>query len=481
MTKSITKIPLSDITLDDEIYPRQRIDTKRIGIFAENIRDGFRFDPIEVQAHPGKPGKYRILDGVHRWSAYKATGVTEPEVIIKNLDGTAPLLYAAKKAIGPRQLTEEETRNTARRAFQNDPRLNSTDIGKAIGRSRQTVDTYIADLRAVIQMDLDLKIFRMQRLGIPQGRIAKRLNLPQQTISDHLPKMAVLPNPVKADLSRGYTVAQVAGKHGWTEPMVWSLAFEGKDDMKRFKELNWGLRTWDLWEWNDCDKRFGDDWPGRIPAQLIAHILYYFSKQKDLIFDPMGGGGVTPDTCLALGRRCWSLDMIDRPDTRPEIESYYWDIKGNFKSEDKDSWDLGFLNSKEKPDLIILDPPYFDKKAKSYAQKSISMLPRKEYLEFFEGFFAFLKRHTKRTTKLAFINANWRDFQNKPAVDETPHEAILIDDYLKILNKTGWLRTHIIQAPMSSERFSAVVVSAMQKRRILGVTSRYLIILQHNR
>ena len=31
------------------------------------------------------------------------------------------------------------------------------------------------------------------------------------------------------------------------------------------------------------------------------------------------------DTCLAMGRRCWSLDMDDRPDTRPEIEPYYWD------------------------------------------------------------------------------------------------------------------------------------------------------------
>jgi DNA modification methylase len=61
---------------------------------------------------------------------------------------------------------------------------------------------------------------------------------------------------------------------------------------------------------------------------LIAHILYYFSRQKDLVFDPMGGGGVTPDVCLAFNRRCWTLDMIDRPDARPEIEPYYWDIKG---------------------------------------------------------------------------------------------------------------------------------------------------------
>ena len=71
-------------------------------------------------------------------------------------------------------------------------------------------------------------------------------------------------------------------------------------------------------------KRFGDDWPGRIPTQLVANILYFFSKQNDLIFDPMGGGGVTPDVWLAFTRICWTLDMIDSLDTRPEIELYYW-------------------------------------------------------------------------------------------------------------------------------------------------------------
>ena len=133
-------------------------------------------------------------------------------------------------AIGPRQLTEQETRNTARRAFQNNPRLTSAEIGKAIGRSGQTVDSYIADLRAVILMDLDLKIFRMNRHGIPQERIAKRLGVDQKKIHNHLGEMPGLANFLKADLSRGYTAAQLAGKHGSTEPMVWSLAFEGKDD-----------------------------------------------------------------------------------------------------------------------------------------------------------------------------------------------------------------------------------------------------------
>jgi len=471
MTKSTTQIPISSIILDEDIYPRKGIDPRRVGIFAENIRDGFKFDPIEVEPAPDKPGKYRLLDGAHRWSAYKSTGVTEAEAVIKNLDGTDPLLYAAQKAIGPRQLTEDEARETARRAYNKNPALTSSDIGKAIGRSRQTVDSYIADLRAVTQMGLDINIFRMNRLGIPQDRIAKRLGTDQKTIHNHLGKMPVLANLLNSDLSRGFTVPQVAEKHGWTEPMVWSLALEDKEDLERFKELNWGLRTWDQWEWNDCDKRFGDDWPGRIPAQLIAHILFYFSKQNDLILDPMAGGGVTSDTCLALNRRCWAFEMTDRPEARPEIEPHTW----IYSTDSPLAWPV---SSKEKPDLIIFDPPYFDKKASDYDEKSISGLPKKEYLQFLEAFFALLKQNAKKTTRLAFINSDWRDFQNKPASEESRKGAILIDAYLNILNKTGWWHTHFIQAPMSAQRFSAVVVSAMQKKRILGVISRYVIILK---
>ncbi|MBC8554219.1 MAG: transcriptional regulator, partial [Candidatus Brocadiales bacterium] len=247
--------------------------------------------------------------------------------------------------------------------------------------------------------------------------------------------------------------------HGWTEPMVWSLALEGADDLARFREFDWGLRTWDYWEWGDFDKRFGDDWPGRIHTQLIAHILYFSTKQNDLIFDPMAGGGVTPDTCLALGRRCWSLDMEDRPDTRPEIEPYYWDIKSKV-------WKSTISAAKDKPDLIIIDPPYFNKKEWT----------KQKYLEFIERMLAYMKENSKKSTRLALINADWRNFQNTPAADENPEKSILINAYSKILDKSGWERTHIIQAPMSSDRFDVDAVSAMQKKRILGVTSRYVII-----
>ncbi|MCG2829517.1 MAG: helix-turn-helix domain-containing protein [Desulfobacteraceae bacterium] len=80
-----------------------------------------------------------------------------------------PLLYAAKKAIGPLQLTEDEARTTARRAYENNPRLTSFEIGQAIGRSRQAVDAYIADLRASCQMELDLKDITNERASHSTG------------------------------------------------------------------------------------------------------------------------------------------------------------------------------------------------------------------------------------------------------------------------------------------------------------------------
>ena len=87
--------------------------------------------------------------------------------------------------------------------------------------------------------------------------------------------------------------------------------------------------------------------PGQIPALLVTHSLFYFTQEGDLVFDPMAGGGVVPDTCLAFNRKCWSFDLADRPETRPEIEPHQWNPEGL----------LWPVKGKDKPDLIFFDPP----------------------------------------------------------------------------------------------------------------------------
>ncbi len=314
-------------------------------------------------------------------------------------------------------------------------------------------------------LNLDVKIVLMGRLGIPSDRIAARLKVNRLTVM----KYSNDPRPVQSIryfLGKGLSVPEVAQEQCYPESLVWSVAFEGKSDQERFESLNWGLRTWDYWYWNDVDQRFGDNWPGQIPAQLVAHTLFYFTQEGDLVFDPMAGGGVVADTCLAFHRKCWSFDLDDRPETRPEIESYQWNPESPI-------WPV---KGKEKADLIFFYPPYFNKLAHQYRKDSISSLCRKEYLRFFREFFPLAKEHSKTSARIAFLNADWRAFQGVSALEEDPCQSIRIDDYIDLLKSSGWQITHIIDCPMSTQRFQPLMVSQMQKNRTLGVVRRSLII-----
>jgi hypothetical protein len=180
----------------------------------------------------------------------------------------------------------------------------------------------------------------------------------------------------------------------------------------------------------------------------------------------MAGGGVVADTCLAFGRKCWSFDLADRPETRPEIEPYHWDP-------DALVWPV---TGNKKPDLIFFDPPYFNKMAEQYEKESISTLSRKEYLKFFHELFPLFKEHSKKDACIAFLNSDWRDFQGMAAREEDPKKSIFNSDYIKLLERSGWEVTHIIDCPMSSQRFKPNQVRRMQNNRTLGVVRRYLIV-----
>ncbi len=62
---------------------------------------------------------------------------------------------------------------------------------------------------------MDLKIFHMHRNSIPQERIGTRLGIIQRTVSKHLEKMPTLANVLNTDLTKSFTVPQVAEKHRW--------------------------------------------------------------------------------------------------------------------------------------------------------------------------------------------------------------------------------------------------------------------------
>ena len=470
------EVNTADLTWDQTIYPRSGKSGKTVEAYVEAMEVGAQFPPIKVQRvfnyadEDGPKEAILILDGIHRWSAHKERRIGkipvvewQDEPLDYRLNRVPLLLESATCNInhGDR-LTSGDKKRIARDIATTDPdcRWTESALAERLGVTQQTVSLWIADIRVRQKASRKTVLLRLSRLGWSQEKIAEAVGLSRSRAGE----IAGNTNSCEIDnlLSQGHDMAYIARHFNMDLALAWAIRLDGKTDQERFEELGWGLRSWDDWHFNECDERFGDDWPGRIPAQLVAHTLFYFSNPGDTVFDPFAGGGVVPDMSLVFGRKCLAFDMA-AGENRPEIQQHHWDPHDGV-------WPLT-----KKPNLIFLDPPYFSKKADSYDAKSISALPRGEYLEFLASFFALMHEHAGKDTRLAFINADWRDFQNKSALSESPDNAIFIDDYLAMLRTSGWCRTHIIQIPMSSQRFQAPIVAAMQKKRILGVTSRYLI------
>lgn len=481
----ITEYNITDLTWDHSIYPRAARNQKTVNAYAEALAIDAQFPPIKIQRvfnytdeHGNKKSIVTIiLDGIHRWSAFKERGITKIKAVEwkdKPIDyeknKTALLLESAKcnTSHGDR-LSSNDKKRIARDIASKDPESKYTEdaLAEKLGVTRQTINSWITDIRARQKTNRDSIIIRLSRLGWTQEKISEKVGINQQRISQ-ITNNANFGN-IGNLLSQGRDMEYIAGHYHMDLALAWALRLEGKTDQEKFKELGWGLRTWDQWNFNECDDRFGDDWPGRIPAQLIAHTLFYFTKPHDLVLDPMAGGGVVPDVCLLFERKCQAFDLAPG-DNRREIEHHHWNPQNG-------TWPVT-----KKPDLIFFDPPYYTKKAKEYEQKtdkktpSISSYTKKDYEKFFKDFFTLTHKNSKPTTTLAFLNADWRNFESTPAAEEKPDKSITIFDYHRLLTKTGWKTTHRIECPLSSERLTGNQVKRMQGKRILGTIGRTLLI-----
>ena len=122
-------------------------------------------------------------------------------------------------------------------------RSHTIDLRALSAREIEEIARKAARKRAVTEQNrprvsppfsMETKILTMGRLGVPAGRIAARLKVNRLTAM----KYSNDPGPVesiRAFLRRGLSIRQVAEEHGYPEPLVWSVAFEGKSDQERSK------------------------------------------------------------------------------------------------------------------------------------------------------------------------------------------------------------------------------------------------------
>lgn len=487
---------IDDLVWDKDTYGRQSTKTSTVDAYKASLEAGATFPPIKVERlknYPGHEGEViSIRDGWHRWQAYKKAEVKEIEVEFwtdEILDYADPdvrseLLLASSHfntEHGDR-VTEGDKQRSARAVAEGDPEGHFSEeyIASRLAVSQSTVSKWISDIIAKRKADRNAIIYRLSRLGWTQERIGEAVGLGERQIRN------VTGNSAEIDKIAGYVhrnvppdrvdalVEQAAQEYHLDIPLAWSIRMDGLSDSDRFglapsndnaQNLKWGPYPYDVWNFSQCDTRFGDMWPGRIPAQVVGHVLYFYTNQGDLVMDPMAGGGVVPDVCLALNRKCRAFDIVPgsspfRTHKRPEIEEWSW-------------MPVGMQWPDVHPDLIFFDPPYFDKKDEEYSTGagngiSISSFSQDSYLDFFARWFALARENIKPGGILAFLMSDWND--------EDTGTGIFLWDYANLLLSTGWRIVRHIQVPLSTQSVHGDFVNKFRETRRLARLERYLLV-----
>jgi len=488
------KLKVCDLVWDKATYAREHTSNTTVEQYAAALSVGADFPAIKVEHltnYPDADGTVvSIRDGYHRWTAHKKQEIEEIEAefwtdeILDYSNRAVLCRLKAQSAFYNKEhgdrTSEGDKKDTARYIAENDPEHDWTEqaIADMVGAPPRTVSDWITDIRTKQTASRDSTIYRLSRLGWTQTAIAEVANLSQNRVSEIIGngEFAKIDNFLQQRTGDADALIQQATEDFHIDvPLAWSIRMDGLSDMDRFgfapsngdaKNLKWGPYPYDVWNFATCDQRFGDDWPGRIPAQVVGQVLYFYTEQGDLVMDPMAGGGVVPDVCLALNRKCRAFDSVpgtspDRAHARPEIEGWHWDSK-----------DPQWPNMKA-PDLIFWDPPYFDKKDAEYREANkdklpISALPRDEYLAFFLAWFKLAREHIRSDGILALLMSDWND--------EDTGDGIFLWDYARLLQQAGWRIIRHIQVPLSTQSIHGDFVIKFRDRKRLGRLERYILI-----
>lgn len=220
--------------------------------------------------------------------------------------------------------------------------------------------------------------------------------------------------------------------------------------IKGAKDLPW-LRYTDVWNFSDCDERFGlKDFDGRIPGQIVQNIIYYYTEPSAFIIDPMAGGGTTLDVCTKCEetqRQCLAFD-INPP--RPDI----------IQADATKPW-----ITDKKADLIFIDPPYWSQQETAYQLVGQSLT---QFLTLMELVVKQATQNLKDNGILALLIA--------PMAVKTDYKDLPFLLY-QLVQGMGFQPKRRIHVPVGSEQVGPAVTKHCKDTRTMVSIVRDLLIL----
>ncbi len=123
-------------------------------------------------------------------------------------------------------------------------------LAEKLGVSQQTVNIWVSDIRARQKVGRNIVIIRLNRLGWTQEQIAEIAGMTQGRVAQIINNTNF--REINNLLTQGRDMDYIARHFHMDLALAWALRLAGKTDQEKFKVLNWGLRTWDQWNFNEC-------------------------------------------------------------------------------------------------------------------------------------------------------------------------------------------------------------------------------------
>ena len=403
------QIPLSFIKDEETFYPRFKYDEKAVNRLRNNIE---ALPAIKVTEDG------ILIDGKHRLVAFRIEQLKEITAEIISIPKENIYAYAAYlMSITGVPGTEEEKKSQAIRIYREN-HWSDEQIGFSVGVSKETVPRYLSELKKDEKQQQKEKAWRLWMKCYTEDQIA-----------EEVAKM-------------GYGTVDPSTISRWISNLQ-------KLHLQEMQELS-SLKLYTIWNFPKLDK---DQlkYPGQLPEELMENVLYYWTEPGQIVWDPFAGSGTTGKVAERMMRRYQLSDLAP--------------IDSSIKQHDIL---VGIPDGLMKPDLIFLDPPYWNQVSEKYTDHP-SNIARMKMDEFYQAFEKILKSFTKfKGSKVALIIGDTR---------EDFHTEFHLHKILNITDGLGWQLVDRVIVPYSTQQTSAAEVETAKKTKTILRTHRDLVVL----
>jgi len=375
-------ITLDDINIKKELYPREKINQDKVKEYSEYISV---LPPITINQDKV------LVDGFHRYYAYKLADQAVIEVETIQTDGDDDLLLKAIELNAKHGLNlslPEKKKHVLdfykKLIAEKDICYDTARLMKTFSIPDSTFSDWTKNLNDELEAQRLEKILDMHLQCYTQQEITEEIGITQQQISVKIKEIhqninALQENPEsEIDVKYEFLAEKINILQDFTPPLY---------------------NVWNISKINNEYKHYGN-----FPIEFMENLLYYYTKPFDLVYDPFAGGGVAIDACKKWFRKYYASD-IKPIELRDDI--------GKWKIQD------GIPKDLPKPDFVFLDPPYWKQAKEEYSKDDddLSNMPLDKYYETLETFIKELKKKVNSGIIAFVISATQKETRVDHAID----------------------------------------------------------------